>query len=78
MSSMDSDSRPPHWTHDAEAGLVSAGMFVAPDAVQCAIGNPAWMYPTLGTITAIGDIAWSEDSMRAREPTAPRVTWRAR
>lgn len=53
---------------DAEAGLVSAGMFVAPDAVQCAIGNPAWMYPTLGTITAIGDIAWWEDSMGARSP----------
>ena len=48
---------------DGEAGLVASGVFVAPDAVECTIGNPAWMSPRLGTLTAIGSSAWWNDAM---------------
>lgn len=53
---------------ELEDGYVSAGTFVSPDAFSCTLGNPAWMSPELGTITAIGTSAWWDDGFEEPHP----------
>lgn len=53
---------------EREDGLVAVGIFVGPDAFSCTLGNPTWMSPELGTITAIGDAAWWDDGFAGPQP----------
>jgi len=47
---------------DGPDGLVTEGVFVAPDAVSCLVGDPAsFAGQSLGTITAIGTSGWFDD-----------------
>ncbi len=57
-------------TDEEPFGIVSAGVFVAPDAVSCDAGNPAFLSPSLGVGTAIGSEFWFDDGLFPGEPSA--------
>ena len=54
---------------DEPFGIVSGGVFVAPDAVSCDAGNPSFVSPSLGVGTAIGTQFWFDDGFFADEPS---------
>lgn len=42
-------------------GIATGGVAVGPEAVQCTLGNPAYVSPVLGEATAIGEQYWFGD-----------------